>query len=612
MQSDQRLIIAMVLAMVVLYIYYGYIMPHPDPQQTPPTTTEQTASAPTLHDEPGDTEPGNGRHPMLPQKAEKQAETAKTEAPAEGEVAENTQEPGTAEVMIAPEKAVPEKAHHEPVEVPESIDKIETEDFIAEFTNHGASIHSFRLKSPKFQQVDAEGRTSMLDLVSLTQREFLPGFLSFHEANFRFPADADFEVVEAGDKSIIYRYVTPEGLRIEKTFTHTEGFMFDLTVTVSNESGGVAAVSPRLSLAGYEDEATLKSMGMFGGPAFNMQIPKSLVDDEVWDETDKKARAEKGGLVKGKVGWFAIDRRFFMMAIVPPEVERSQVNVSSRLESYQNASGDEKTREWMKLFHTLPERELQAGQSAKFAYHAYFGPKYYTELTDVGYELDRAVDFGWFKVLAIPMLWVLKFSQQVVINWGIAIILLTILVKILIHPLTKKSFESMQRMKDLKPKIDELNEKFKDDPQKKNQEMMALYKKEGVNPLGGCLPLLLQMPMFIALYQMLANSVELYNSPFIPGWINSLTDKDPYYIMPVALAVLMFLQQKLSPQAMDSQQQKMMMWMMPVMMLFFMAWLPSGLVLYILANTVMAVGQQWWIAKQSEKKAALAAGNAKG
>ena len=147
----------------------------------------------------------------------------------------------------------------------------------------------------------------------------------------------------------------------------------------------------------------------------------------------------------------------------------------------------------------------------------YFGPKYYTELTEVGYELDRAVDFGWFKVLAIPMLWVLKTAQEFVINWGIAIIILTILVKILIHPLTKKSFESMQRMKDLKPKIDELNAKFKDDPQKKNQEMMALYKKEGVNPLGGCLPLILQMPMFIALYQMLANSVELYNSPFIPA-----------------------------------------------------------------------------------------------
>ena len=345
MQSDQRLIIAMVLAMVVLYIYYGYIMPQPDPQQAPQQKTEQVAEAPTPQEEFGEPSSGNERHPMLPEKGKSEAkDEAKkaTDAPADEEIE-------TAKAAIAPEPM-----QLEPVQVPETTHRIETEDFVAEFTNHGASIRSFRLKSQKFQQFDDQGKTSHLDLVSLHEREYLPGFLGFHEANFRFPKDADYEVVESGDKSILYRYTTPEGVSIEKKFTHTEGFMFDLDVTVTNESGGVAAVSPRMYLSGYEDEAKLKSMGMFGGPAFNMQIPKSLVDDDVWQETDKEVRADKGTLVKGKVSWFAIDRRFFMVAMVPPEVERSQINVTSRLDRYQVADGDEKTREWMKLFHTLP------------------------------------------------------------------------------------------------------------------------------------------------------------------------------------------------------------------------------------------------------------------
>jgi YidC/Oxa1 family membrane protein insertase len=195
------------------------------------------------------------------------------------------------------------------------------------------------------------------------------------------------------------------------------------------------------------------------------------------------------------------------------------------------------------------------------------------------------------------MLHVLKWCHAMVPSWTLAIILLTVLVKLLLLPLTQKSYSQMQRMSSLKPQMDALREKYGKDKNRLNQEMMNLYKREKVNPLGGCFPMLLQMPIWIALYRTIYSSAELYQAP-MGLWIQDLSAPDPWFVMPLVLGVLMFLQQKMTPTATDSQQAKMMLYIMPVMFTVFMLFLPAGLNLYILVNTILSLAQQLWLKRR--------------
>ena len=213
-----------------------------------------------------------------------------------------------------------------------------------------------------------------------------------------------------------------------------------------------------------------------------------------------------------------------------------------------------------------------------------------------GARLDEAIDYGFFGIVAIPLLHLLKFFYQVVHNYGLAIILLTILIKLLLHPINKRSMGSMKAMQNLQPKLKELREKYKNDKQRLNMEMMNLFKLHKVNPMGGCLPMHAQFPIYIALYKVLWNSVELYRAPFF-WFYKDLSAPDPYLISPILLGIAMFAQQKLMPAAtMDPAQRKMMMFM-PLMFCVFMLFLPSGLTIYILVNTVFSILQQWMVNK---------------
>ena len=216
--------------------------------------------------------------------------------------------------------------------------------------------------------------------------------------------------------------------------------------------------------------------------------------------------------------------------------------------------------------------------------------------------MNEAVNYGIFSFLCLPMLWLLKVFFGLVGNWGVAIIFLTVVVKVILLPLTQKSMKSMKAMSKLKPMMDELKKKYGDDKQRLNQEMMNLYKVHKINPMGGCFPMLLQMPIWIALYRMLYSSVELYQTPFIPGWISDLSYRDPYFIMPIVLGIAMFLQQKLSPTTADSQQAKMMMYAMPVFFTFIMLYLPAGLVLYIFVNSILSIGHQLLYNRMVDKR----------
>ena len=232
-----------------------------------------------------------------------------------------------------------------------------------------------------------------------------------------------------------------------------------------------------------------------------------------------------------------------------------------------------------------------------YSFEIYVGPKDINVLKKAEVGLEDSIDFWIVGILAKPMLQILKWCYSLMPSWTLAIILLTVLVKLLLLPLTQKSFGQMQRMSALKPQMDAVREKYGKDKSRLNQEMMNLYKREKVNPLGGCLPMLLQMPIWIALYRTIYSSAELYQAP-MGLWIHDLSAPDPFFVMPLLLGGLMFLQQKMTPTATDSQQAKMMLYLMPVMFTVFMLFLPAGMNLYILVNTMLSLLQQYYLKRK--------------
>jgi YidC/Oxa1 family membrane protein insertase len=296
--------------------------------------------------------------------------------------------------------------------------------------------------------------------------------------------------------------------------------------------------------------------------------------------------------------WTGINEQYFLVAAVAMGVEKAVCEIEAGHKEVLTAS----------LMY--PEVVIPPGGSVVHEYRLFAGPKRLNFLegvrggaggADQDAKLDESVDFGWLGFLCHPMLWLLKEFYGLVGNYGIAIIFLTIVIKILLLPLTQKSMKSMKEMAKLKPMMDDLKKKYGDDKQRLNQEMMALYKSHKINPMGGCFPLLLQMPIWIALYRMLYSAVELYQTPFIPGWIDDMSYRDPYYIMPIIMGLSMFLQQKLSPTSADTQQAKMMLYAMPIFFTFIMLYLPSGLVLYIFVNSILSIAHQLIYNRMTEK-----------
>jgi len=244
-----------------------------------------------------------------------------------------------------------------------------------------------------------------------------------------------------------------------------------------------------------------------------------------------------------------------------------------------------------------PYLRLSPGESQTLKFSLYIGPRDIDILELQNAQLERTIDFGWFDIISKPLLLTLKFLNGFLHNWGVSIIVLTILIKILFWPLTNKSFKSMKGMQKLQPEIKELKEKHKDNKEEFAKQQMALFKRYKVNPLGGCLPMVLQIPVFIALYRALMDSIELRHAAFIPFWINDLAAKDPTYIAPLVMGASMFLQQKMTPTTVDPAQAKIMMFM-PVMFTVMFLNFPSGLVIYWLINNLISIAQQVYINKK--------------
>jgi YidC/Oxa1 family membrane protein insertase len=293
---------------------------------------------------------------------------------------------------------------------------------------------------------------------------------------------------------------------------------------------------------------------------------------------------EEAQELRGMAPWAGIEDRYFLISLISRRVSSEQL---LRLQ---------KSGEWLNLSLYPTEIILAPQARHEELYSIYLGPKQREALQVAGVGLEGAIDYGWFSIVAVPILKLLQIFHAGVRNWGIAIILLTIFVKVLMNPLTIKSMKQMKEMQKLQPQLATLKEKCKNDKQRLNTETMQLFRTHKVNPMGGCFPILLQMPIYIALYKVLYNAIEIYRAPFF-WFYRDLSAPDPYFILPVLLGISMVAQQKLTPSASVDPAQKQMMMLMPIMFTAFMLFLPLGLVLYIFVNTFMSVVQQWMYQK---------------
>jgi len=289
-------------------------------------------------------------------------------------------------------------------------------------------------------------------------------------------------------------------------------------------------------------------------------------------------------------GWIAMIQHYFLSAWIP-NAEQSHTFSARVTRSGFNIAG-----------FTSPALVLDPGQSGTVGAGFYAGPKDQYRLKEISPYLDLSVDYGWLWWIAQPLFWLLTKIYALVGNWGVAIILLTVLIKAAFFKLSATSYKSMANMRRVQPKMADIREQFADDKQKQSQAMMELYRKEKINPMGGCLPILVQMPVFIGLYWMLMESVELRHAPFIL-WIEDLSVMDPYFVLPLMMGASMYFMQKLNPPPPDPMQAKIMQWM-PVMFTFFFLWFPAGLVLYWVVNNLLSMAQQYVITRQIERAAA--------
>jgi YidC/Oxa1 family membrane protein insertase len=371
-------------------------------------------------------------------------------------------------------------------------------------------------------------------------------------------------------QTVTLAYAGPAGILIEKRLTfYNDQYKVDVAVSTKGLDGYTLSLGTDFGLA---DKVSSDASGRVGLVA--------MLDGKVITEKIEKIKGEAQHA--GTIEWFGQEDKYFTAAMTAG----SQGIITARKTPAPKEVGD-------LLTTTLTVKEAPEART----FTLYAGPKIYTVLKSLGRGMERMVDFGWFTVLAKPMFWLMRQFYNVFHNYGVAIILLTIVVRIILFYPSLKSALAMEEMKAIQPQLVEIREKFKKDPQRMNQEMMKLYKEHKVNPLGGCLPMLLQLPFFVALYNVLNVSIELRQAPFITFWIKDLSVYDPYYILPVLMGVSMIATMKMTATTPDPQQAKIMMYM-NIAFIFLFAWLPAGLLLYITLSNVLSIVQQILVRKQ--------------
>jgi YidC/Oxa1 family membrane protein insertase len=398
-------------------------------------------------------------------------------------------------------------------------------------------------------------------------------------ATLMYEASAPSLTLKGGDAGLVtFKGVTPEGLAITRTYQFQgQSYVFNLKTTVGNRTS-----------QDLEGKLNLALTGTATGQPQDVQSLAILVDKAV--KEFKSGELKEPKVFAEKVQWVALNELYFLAAAVPTGAPQVQATLTETPPNQLSAALN------------LPEK-ISAGQDGQAASSFYFGPKDINELRAANLGLDSVVDFGWFDWLARPSLLFLKWLNGYIHNYGWSLIILTILLRLVFWWPNHKSFQSMKTMQKIQPRVAEIREKYKDDREAMNRELMNLYRTFKVNPLGGCLPMLLQLPVFLALYNLLSSSIELRHASFIPTlpftnivWLADLSAKDPLLITPIIMGATMFIQQKMSPSPGDPAQAKMMMFL-PLIFTFLFLNFASGLVIYWLVNNVLAIAQQYFTNK---------------
>lgn len=476
---------------------------------------------------------------------------------------------------------------------------VETPIYRAILTNTGPAIKSFRLK--KYRKTP-EPNSPMIDLVHLGKsgEDFLK--IDFnHQSNPESYKDiyhVDAESIsldpDSSPQDLTFKAVRPDGVSVNQTFRfYPDRYQIDLLVSLRNQSENQIQGNLSAHVGNIPTKAT--GYRSFVGVAL-------LLDGKLKQLKPKNKEIKAGKNLSGQIGWIAYEDKYFMSAIVPDEQEAASFK------------GGLLPSGVLKATYMTPPISLRSQEQASSRFTLYLGPRDLSVLKQLGKHLDLAINFGFFDIIARPMLFALRFFNKYVKNYGVSIIIITILIKILFWPLTHKSYKSMKDMQKLQPLMKKIREKYKHDKQQMNKEMMALYKTYKVNPMGGCLPMAIQIPVFIALYNVFGKSIELRHAPFML-WINDLSAPDRLFSFPFELPLMsppygipvltllmgatMFITQKMTPMSMGDPTQAKVMQFLPLFFTFIFINFPSGLVLYWLVNNILQIGQQYRIKKSS-------------
>ncbi|MEX2474054.1 membrane protein insertase YidC [Marinobacter sp.] len=400
-----------------------------------------------------------------------------------------------------------------------------------------------------------------------------------------FDASAtEYQLSEGADElTVDLTYTTDAGVEITKRYQfERDSYEIDVRYLINNQSSESwqANLTGKIVRDQAPDPTAQTSLGIKAFLGMVVSTPEDPY--EKYDFSDLSENPINQSVTNG---WLAFLQHYFLAAWVPERDQPAQFQTTQR-------------GALQVMGFVYPATTVAAGESAEVGARAYVGPKIIDRLEATAPNLDRTVDFGWLFFIALPLFIVLEWFYGLVGNWGVAIILLTVLVKAVFFHLSATSYRSMARMRAVAPQLTRLKELYGDDRQRMSQEMMALYKREKINPLGGCLPILVQMPVFISLYWVLFESVQLRHAPFML-WINDLSVMDPYFILPILMGISMFLQMSLNPTPPDPMQAKIMKGM-PLIFTVFFLWFPAGLVLYWLVNNILSISQQWYITRKIE------------
>ncbi|MES2934807.1 MAG: membrane protein insertase YidC [Pseudomonadota bacterium] len=462
---------------------------------------------------------------------------------------------------------------------------VTTDVFKAEIDTLGGELKRLELLKHK-SSTDPKKNEVLFDITEthtyLAQTGLIGGAFPNHKSGF--VAKPGPRTLDGANEVQLVLESEQGGVKLSKTYTFKRGdYVIGVKHDVSNNSA--APITPSLYLQLVHDGHA---------PPGNSMFLSSYTGPTVYTETDKFQKLTFEDIEKEKAthaknadnGWVAIVQQFFVSAFLPQDKEQREIfteKVAANL---------------YRVGVKMPLGTIAPGTTVTSDARLFSGPQESSLLDKVAPGLDLVKDYGWLTIIAKPIFWVMDQLHKLLGNWGWTIIVFTVLIKLAFFPLSAAGYRSMGKMKVLTPKMQAIRERHKSDPQKMNQAMMELYKSEKANPLGGCLPILVQMPVFIALFWVLQASVEMRNAPWL-GWIQDLASPDPWFILPVLMAISMFIQTKLNPAPPDPIQAKMMM-IMPLVFSAMFFFFPSGLVLYYVVNNILSIVQQWVITRQIE------------